>query len=75
MSNEKSRFNVGAYIPHAMHGYPVRLNDYSWHVALFVVESEAQHFANYATAQLHKHNTTDMAQWDAPVSEAQPDDL
>ncbi len=71
MSNSEIIFNV---MPQSgvLHGYPVRIHDYSWHIAVFVVESEAQYFADYANAQFQKHDTTDMAEWDSPVHDEQP---
>ena len=68
MSDEQNIFNVGPYV---MHGYPVRRYDYTWHIAIFVDESEAQHFVDYANAQFVKHGTTDMAQWDSPAHDEQ----
>ena len=34
-------------------------------VARFICESEARYFCDFANAQVRKHDTTDMAQWDA----------
>lgn len=54
---EPSKFKVGPYDA----GYPVRLNDYNWNIAVFVTEKEAKHYAEYRTKMLHKYNTTDVS--------------
>lgn len=54
----KSKFVVGDYM---RGGYPVRLNDYTWHIAVFVDEGDAQQYADYRTAMMYKYNTTDVS--------------
>lgn len=65
MGDTASRFEVGAYSG-VLGGYPVRLNDCTWHVAIFIQESEAEYFVAHANAQFQKHGITDMSVWDTP---------
>ena len=57
-----AKFNAGPYSS-THHGYPVRLNDYSWHVAVFVTGEEAEDYAEYRTRMLHKYDTTDVNEY------------
>lgn len=55
-----SKYVVGEGL---MGGYLVRLSGCPWHIALFIEEQDANQYAEYATAMLHKHKTTDSRQW------------
>ena len=51
-----SKLNFNVYYRAGMQsGYVVRINDYTWHIAIFVQENEALDYAAYRNDMLEKY--------------------
>ena len=59
----KTTFNV-EWRPSVCGGYYVFINDYSWHLAIFVDENEAKDYAAYRQKMLEELGTTEVLRTD-----------